>query len=539
MQYRLTRAFLNLLSFPLIHIAIDAGIVLNARDPIAAVPMRFLFEQAALLSQPYVLMHHRYPTAFELTAFVGSNLILSIVVLIGWWVILSALILRIARLILEKLPLRLHHYVIGGVGLVLCLTLWSALQNSVPDQITIDLRQQETPFSSHFSFSQGGESQMRDPGYFETAMQTLSSLHPRYVRIDHIFDYYDVAHPLPDGSVSYQWEQLDRVVTAIRDSGAEPFISLSYMPTWLALGGDNYAPPTDFQVWEEMVYQTVEHLNGERGFGIRYWEVWNEPNLQAFWHGSLDQFLQLYGASSRGVRRADPSALVGGAGFSSENRWGDAFSLFYERSWAAALMNDARENALPLDFLSWHLYETDPQRFVDSAAAHQSWVQGIDPTPELLITEWNADAAYNPIYDDGRTNAFAAAVIGELSNTSISEAFYFEPSDGGIQFEGRWGLMDANGTPKPVLQVFEAIARLNGTQLSAQSSRTETGAIAVLNENHDVELVVWNQADSDRTIEVTITNGAQNRLQTVVVSAHDITTLTLHTADLYENLNPA
>ena len=42
-----------------------------------------------------------------------------------------------------------------------------------------------------------------------------------------------------------------------------------------------------------------------------YWEVWNEPNI-SYWHGTAQDYFKLYDYAVDGVRRALPTARVGG-----------------------------------------------------------------------------------------------------------------------------------------------------------------------------------------------------------------------------------
>src|SRR6185369_2260407 len=99
-------------------------------------------------------------------------------------------------------------------------------------------------------------------------------LHPQFIRIDHIFDYYHVYQRDAAGNVTYDFSELDRVIDGIVAVNAKPFICLSYMPAALASNGP-YSPPTDWDAWESLVYQTVFHLNVERKLRIQYWEIWN------------------------------------------------------------------------------------------------------------------------------------------------------------------------------------------------------------------------------------------------------------------------
>ena len=61
-------------------------------------------------------------------------------------------------------------------------------------------------------------------------------------------------------------------------------------------------PPRDPGAWAELVYQTVRHLNFERGYGVRYLEVWRDPADARLWRGSIDQYLRFYETTARAVK---------------------------------------------------------------------------------------------------------------------------------------------------------------------------------------------------------------------------------------------
>ena len=44
------------------------------------------------------------------------------------------------------------------------------------------------------------------------------------------------------------------------------------------------------------------------GYGIRYWEIWNEP--ATFWNGTAEGFAELYTAAEKAIKKEDPNAVV-------------------------------------------------------------------------------------------------------------------------------------------------------------------------------------------------------------------------------------
>jgi xylan 1,4-beta-xylosidase len=86
--------------------------------------------------------------------------------------------------------------------------------------------------------------------------------------------------------------------------------------------GDNYNdiytgwayPPKDYNKWAELVYQWVKHSvakYGQKEVESWYWELWNEPNI-GYWKGTTEEYIKLYDYSADAVKRALPTAKIGG-----------------------------------------------------------------------------------------------------------------------------------------------------------------------------------------------------------------------------------
>ena len=64
-----------------------------------------------------------------------------------------------------------------------------------------------------------------------------------------------------------------------------------------------------------LAYQWAKHCTAKYGLAEAkswYWEVWNEPNI-GYWQGTPEEYYKLYDYAVDGVRRALPTARVGGA----------------------------------------------------------------------------------------------------------------------------------------------------------------------------------------------------------------------------------
>ena len=102
----------------------------------------------------------------------------------------------------------------------------------------------------------------------------IRDLHPRVIRL-FIQEYFDL---LPEHG-HYHWQTLDESVDLIRKTGATPLMNIDFKPKVLYPTVDEkIVDPTSYEEWDQLIYNMVRHYK-ERGSGIRYWEVSNEPDI--------------------------------------------------------------------------------------------------------------------------------------------------------------------------------------------------------------------------------------------------------------------
>ena len=154
----------------------------------------------------------------------------------------------------------------------------------------------------------------------------------------------------------YSFFNVDQVFDFLLGIGMKPFVELSFMPWTLASGGTTVFryqgrvdPPKDYDAWAVLLRRLAKHWIDRYGAEeVRTWffEVWNEPNLKAFWTGSQDDYFKLYRYSVEALKGVDPGLRVGGPA-TAKNAWIQEFVGFCDKS------------RLPLDFVSTHQYPTD------------------------------------------------------------------------------------------------------------------------------------------------------------------------------------
>jgi len=339
------------------------------------------------------------------------------------------------------------------------------------------------------NLAQGGEDHAWRMG---NLVGSVKALNPDYIRIDHIYDFYDVVSG-SDGSYTYDFSKLDLVINDILATGAKPYISLSYMPAQFA-NGDLTGQPTNYGNWQNLVQQTIQHISGARGISDVYYEVWNEPDLFGGWkyYGNKN-YLELYRAAAIGARNA--------RGVQPFKLGGPVTTGFY-KSWAEALIKFALTNKLKLDFISWHRYSNNLDAYKDDMLAVRTLLQKYpqyDGFLEFHITEWGHDSENSPGYD----NSYSAAhtVAGAIEMVGVVErAFAFEIQDGkdpnGQEYWGRWGIFthnDFGANAKPRYFALRMLDRISDQRVQLLGKGTWVKALAGKNrENANLEVVLAN-----------------------------------------------
>lgn len=292
----------------------------------------------------------------------------------------------------------------------------------------------------------------------------------------------DVGTLISEGeTLFYSFFNADRIFDFLLSIGMRPFVELSFMPTTLASGGQtvfhyaaNVSPPKDYAHWATLIRKLVAHWVERYGLAeVREWffEVWNEPNLDAFGSGRQDEYFKLYRYTVEAIKVVDSMLKVGGPA-TAANAWVDDFIGF------------CIKNRLPADFISTHHYPTDAfgQPGDDTEAQLSKSRRSVlrDQTREVrrqagdrpvYYTEWCTSS--NPrdrLHDEPYAAAFIVKTIMEANGlvqgysywtfSDIFEENYF-PS---VPFHGGFGLLNLHGIAKPAYRAFELLHEL-GTEL--------------------------------------------------------------------------
>jgi xylan 1,4-beta-xylosidase len=360
------------------------------------------------------------------------------------------------------------------------------------------------------------------------------------------------------GKPRYDWTILDRIFDTYKERGVRPYVQIGFMPEALSTRPNPYKhrwtpggkesistgwayPPKDYSRWAELVHQWVKHSverYGQAEVERWYWEVWNEPNI-FYWRGTPEEYQKTYDFAADAVRRALPTAKVGGPHVAGTRTPGATKFLrdflehcLHGQNFATGKMGS------PLDFVAFHA-KGEP-RFVEGhvRTGMGPQLRDIDrgfevvaSYPELkgkpiIIGESDPDGCAacpstvypqngyrnGPLYASYTAASFARKyALAERHKVNfegaVTWAFEFEDQP---YFAG-FRVLSTNGVPLPVLNVFRMFGLMGGERLAVESTgelgldkiqrdgvrgKPDVSALASLRDGK-VCVLVWHHHDDD------------------------------------------
>jgi xylan 1,4-beta-xylosidase len=354
------------------------------------------------------------------------------------------------------------------------------------------------------------------------------------------------------GRPVYDWTILDRIFDTYLERGVRPYAQIGFMPRDLSIHPDPYQhhwnpklgyneiytgwayPPKDYDKWRELVFQWAKHCvekYGRAEVESWYWEVWNEPNI-GYWKGTPAEFRKLHDYAIDGVKRAVPTARVGGADCAGS---GGKFTRDFLEHCLRGTNDATGQVGTPLDFISFHakgspVYTNNHVRMgiANQLRTIDEGFRIVASYPEfkakpIVIGESDPEgcaACQGPqlayrngtMYSSYTAASFArkhdlAERHGVNLEGALTWAFEFEDQP---YFAGFRSLA-SNGIDKPVLNVFRMFSKMRGRRVAAVSSgalaldeilrrgvreRPDVAALASL-DGRNLWVLIWHYHDDD------------------------------------------
>lgn len=472
-----------------------------------------------------------------------------------------------------------------------------AQQSAVkPAKITVNLAKVKGPMKpvwAWFGYDEPNYTYMKDGKKLLSELAALSPV-PVYVRTHSLLVTGDGEAALKWGSTNaytedaagnpvYDWHLVDSIFDTYVKRGMKPLAQIGFMPQALSTHpypyrhhwkpGDPYDdimtgwayPPKDYNKWRELVYQWVKHSvvrYGQKEVESWYWEVWNEPNY--YWKGTQKEFFKLYDYAADGLKRALPTAKIGGLDIAGTGSKGSQQFLNAFIKHCIADTNYATGKiGSPLELITFHakgqpklingMVRMNAAPQLNDIATGFRIVASYPETKNLPVIIGESDPegcaacgmATNPsnAYRNGTMySSYTAATFARKYELGDNYSTNFEGAvSWSFEFENQpwfYGFRDlaTNGVDKPVLNVFRMFGKMGGDRVEAISNRmyplkavmdssvrgpqTDIGVLATKYKK-SAAVMVWNYHDDDKPgVPEPVTVTLNNVPATTVLVSH-------------------
>ena len=222
----------------------------------------------------------------------------------------------------------------------------------------------------------------------------------------------------------------EEIIKKISDSGGTVILDLFGTPDGLGTVLDKNSAPHNLKVYKELVKNTMRKLSCEKKYNIWY-EVWNAPDIGDFFLGGRSEYFNLYRIVGEAVKELHQETKIniplGGPSVSAWFRNIEPNNILTpERSLIYELIKYCYSYRLPLDFISWHAYSSDPAEEKQDTIYNKPFVELIrewltyfkfNSNIPLLVDEWSFDGSANILSERGKNAHISASYIpGRLKN---------------------------------------------------------------------------------------------------------------------------
>jgi hypothetical protein len=252
-------------------------------------------------------------------------------------------------------------------------------------------------------------------------------------------------HATEPAEGSFNFKFYDDLVEIARSEGISVYGLLAYWAPWARIN-----TPEGARQYARWAATVVRHYQGR----IRYWEIWNEPNI-FFWSGPKELYAELLTQAYDAIKSADPDAVVLGCSTAGVDTgfirkvmgWGGKFDALTIHPYRG-VMND-------LGFMQ------ELMDVRDLVNGRDVWLTEIG-FPSQLIDGWS----------ERRQASLAARVYlcTAASGAGRSVSWYDFRNDGNDAFynEANFGLVRSDLRPKPAYGALAAASRLGRMRLAGK-----------------------------------------------------------------------
>ncbi len=317
----------------------------------------------------------------------------------------------------------------------------------------------------------------------------------------------------------------ENIIKKVTESGGIVILDIFSTPAGLGQTLDKKSPPWDFRAFKELIKNHMRDLSCNKKYNIWY-EVWSAPDLDDFFLGRKQEYLNLYRAVAEAARELSAEAKiyipVGGPATSWWFQNFDANTIITaERSLIYELIKFCYRHHLPLDFISWHAYSTDPKTEKEvtiykknAIALVRDWLSyfNFERNTPLIIDEWNYDTSANVLPERKEKSficsSYIPSRIKNMYEAGIDYQLYFCLEDfqnnkenvvrnvGVFSFDSE--ASEYKGAAKSTYNVFRMLSNLGNSMFTASLKPDDEFVDVIATKAQDrITLLIYNYIDPE------------------------------------------
>lgn len=330
----------------------------------------------------------------------------------------------------------------------------------------------------------------------DARLSNIKSLGTEWIRVD--FNWYFIQ---PKNPTSWNWKQYDRIVQAAGKHDLKVLALLSYTPKWAreprcnALArNETAARKCAPRSIDEFGHFAAMAANRYRNQNVKAWEIWNEPNLTAYWKtiqpdGSLfvdpKAYARLANMAATQMRyHTDVAIITGGlaplwepkrpTGMRQSDYLTEILRYLNPDMFSGVGLHPYTWPVLPSRAAEFNAFYTvdngDPEYNLRTIMAKAGWED-----KQIWGTEYGASTKgarsskhfsknRRPDHVSENTQAviIEQGVEGWYDKPNVGPLFVHSDSDQwlhGQKNEGGFGLLRSDGSKKPAYEAFKSAAR--------------------------------------------------------------------------------
>lgn len=248
----------------------------------------------------------------------------------------------------------------------------------------------------------------------------------------------------------WDFSKYDSAVDIAQSYGISLFGLLDYGTPWASTAPEGAEAPwfwlPRLDAWQRYVETTINRYKNR----IKYWEIWNEPNIEVFWKPkpNPEDYLKLLQVSYTTAKRVDPTCKVIGICSSST-----------DTSFIEEVLK--RGGGKYMDILSIHPYRTprtpEETNFLEELQRLRGLLQKYDVNVPIWITEIGWPTCPGGVSEEEQAKMLVRTYVIAIGSKLVEKVFWYDFRDDGTNPndpEHNFGIIKRDFVPKKAYTAF-------------------------------------------------------------------------------------